>query len=150
MTLSERFQSDYKYLSYLSISLIACVVVFALFVIGVISINGAFMAKDATEFYFISANVVITFAALKVARYTYDKRVQYIHIDTFGVRDRLEQMKTAIFIHHGLAAIPGILSIICLLLFGRYIVMIILIIALVEMIRKYPNEQRITDAVSYR
>jgi hypothetical protein len=149
MNIPQRYQSDYKYLSYLSISIIAAMILFGSFVLGLISINGAILAGSSIEFYFIVANVVLTYAGINVARFTYHKRLQYIHVDTFSIQARLEHMKTLIFLHHALTAIPGILSIICLLLFGRYLMIIILIISIVEMIRKYPKEKTITNAVKY-
>jgi hypothetical protein len=142
-----KYKSDFIALSRLSLGLMSTIIVFGIVV--VLMTKNEYLLKGHSSFkYFMPAAILATIASLFVARYIHRTRLEFIHVETENTRDRLEQLKAIIFLHHAVCNIPCILSIICFILFGNFVFLALVVIVFAEMISKYPTEARVNDAVN--
>ena len=142
-----KYKADFIALSRLSIGLMGTVVFFGVAVV-LMTKNDYLLKGHSSEKYFLPATILLTVASLFVARYIHRTRLEFIHVETETTKDRLEQLKAIIFLHHAVCNIPCILSFICFILFGNFIFLLFVAIVMAEMISKYPSEQRINNAVT--
>jgi hypothetical protein len=146
MSFRRKFKSDFIALSRLSISLMGTVIFFGVSVM--LMTKNEFILRGHPSFkYFFPATILLTIASLLVARYTHRTRLEFIHVETITPKDRIEQYKAIIFLHHAVCNIPCILCMICFILYGNLIFILIVAIVMAEMISKYPNEKRINRAI---
>ena len=147
MSFRPKYKSDFIALSRLSLGLMATIVFFGVVVV-LMTRNEYLLKGHSSEKYFFPAAILVTIASLLVARYIHRTRLEFIHVETETTRDRLGQLKAIIFLHHAVCNIPCILSIICFILFGNFVFLLLVAIVFVEMISKYPTEDRINNAIN--
>lgn len=147
MSFRPKYKADFVMLSRLSIFLMSTVVMFGTAVVVMTKNEHLLKGHDSFN-YFFPGTIVLTIAALLVARYTHRTRLEFIHVETENTSDRLRQFKAIIFLHHSICNIPCILSIICYALYGNFFFVLQIIIVMAEMIKKYPSEDRVNEAVT--
>lgn len=147
MSFRPKYKKDFIALSRLSLALMASIVIFGVLVV-LMTKNEYLLKGHSSEKYFLPATILLTIASLFVARYIHRTRIEFIHVETETTKDRLEQLKAIIFLHHAVCNIPCILSIICFILFGNFIFLFFVVLVFAEMISKYPTEDRINNAVN--
>ena len=147
MSFRPKYKSDFIALSRLSLGLMATVVTFGVVVV-LMTRNEYLLKGHSSQKYFLPAAILAAIASLFVARYIHRTRLEFIHVETETTRDRLDQLKAIIFLHHAVCNIPCILSIICFILFGNFVFLLLVAVVFAEMISKYPTEDRINDAVN--
>lgn len=148
MTFRHSFKKDFRLLNIISISTIGAIVFFTILVVLYNYNKEAFLHGHFSQKFFFPATILLTCAGLLVARYIYRGRMDCIHIDTYSVKDRIEQYKTILCLHHGICSIPAILSIICFLLFANYFYLLFISGVLIEIGSKYPRDEKINDAIN--
>jgi hypothetical protein len=146
MSFRKMYKSDFIYLSRLSYGLMATAILFGIVVV-LMTKNEYLLKGHSSLKYFLPATILLTIASLMLARYTHRTRLEFIHVETECPKDRIEQYKAIIFLHHAICNIPCILSFICFILYGNFIFLFFVAVVMAEMISKYPNEERINSAI---
>ena len=147
MSYRPRYKAHFIALSRLSLFLMSTAAGFGIVVV-LMTKNEHVLQGHSSFKYFMLADIITTLASIYVARYIYRTRIEMIEVETYSTRDRLEQLKTIIFLHHATCNIPCILNMICYILFGNFVFLILFVVVFVEMVRKYPTEDRVNDAVN--
>ena len=140
------YKSDFNALIHLSLFMTGCVVLFGIITM-IITQNEHSLAGHYTFWYFFPATMLLTWAGIYVARYIHRTRIEFIHVETETTKDRLEQMKAIIFLHHGACNVPFILNIICFILFGNFFFLLFIGIIIAELAGKFPTTARVNKAI---
>jgi O-antigen/teichoic acid export membrane protein len=140
--------ADYRALSILTKAIIAGILVFSTVALLVHFFQGAFIQDKnlgntiTVILVFLSANVIAG------TRFIYTRRVNKLMETNQSSKEKLDIFRAINITHMALCEMPAILSILLFICFGNFLLFLAVGMALVEMIKKFPTQQRIESAVN--
>lgn len=140
--------ADYKALSVLTSALIGGIVLFSLIAVVLHFVKGPFINdENSTSTAFTVLLLVAAFVIIG-ARWIYNKRINALKETNQTSKEKLDLFRAITITHMALCEIPALLSIIAFLIFGSFLLFLPVAMALVEMILKFPTQQRAESAVN--
>ncbi|MBA2745686.1 MAG: hypothetical protein H0U44_05625 [Flavisolibacter sp.] len=148
MNFRKAFLSDFRLLQFTTLGQVGAMLFFLTIVFFYNLNRVAFLDGQASQFFFLPASVALTIIAIRVSRYIYRRRMEYIFVDTVTERQRLEQFKSTLFLHHAICLVPAITSTICFLLFANFFYVILNGFIIAELSAKYSSDRIISNAIN--
>jgi len=147
MNMETDHTADYKALSVLTTALIIgilifCVVSVLLYYFGGISYN--LQEYSQTAFLLVLLFAVIVIIA---TRFIYVKRVNVLKETNQTSKEKLDIFRSITITHMALCEFTALLSIICFMVFGNFLFFLVVVVALGEMILKFPTQHRIESVI---
>ena len=140
--------ADYKALAVLTRALLTGLLVFSILSIVLHYFGGVSdRLKDDSQIVF-SCVLVLSIIVILITRVIYSKRVNALKETNQSSKEKLDIFRGITITHMVLCEFPALLSIICFLIFGNFLFFIPVCVALVEMVMKFPTQQRIESAVN--
>lgn len=140
--------ADYKALSILTIALMIGILLFSAVSLIIHFIQGAFIKDKKLENLISAFLLVIAFVVILGARFVYTKRVNSLMETNQTSREKLDIFRAITITHMALCEVPAILSIVMFICFGNFLLFLPVGMALVEMFKKFPTQQRVDSAVN--
>lgn len=140
--------ADYKALSIVTMALMGGVLFFSSISILIHFIQGAFIADKDLEKTFVGIVIVIAAIVIIVTRIIYTRRVASLMETNSSSKEKFDIFRAITITHMALCEMPAILSITIFICFGNFLFFLPVAIALMEMFRKFPTQQRIESAVN--
>jgi hypothetical protein len=140
--------ADYKALSVLTSALIGGIVLFSLIAVLIHFLQGPFVRDENSAETAFAVLLLIAVVVIIGARWIYNKRVKALMETNQTSKEKLDLFRVITITHMALCEIPAFLSIIALLIFGNLLLFLPVAIGLIEMILKFPSQQRIDSAVN--
>ena len=140
--------ADYKALSIVTKALIGGVVFFSIVAIVIHFIQGAFIADKDLENIFFTIVLLIAAIIIIITRIVYRRRVNSLMETNSSSREKLDIFRVITITHMALCEMPAMLSIVVFICFGNFLFFLPVAMALVEMFKKFPTQQRIESAVN--
>ena len=141
-------QGDYRSLSILTISMIMGVVIFSIVSIVIHFTSGSFIADKATMNIFIIVDYILGFTLLLAARILYKHRVEILKELNLSSSEKRERFRNISITHLALCELSAFFSLICFILFGHFLFFLIVVIALYEMISRFPSREKVENIVN--
>lgn len=140
--------ADYRALSIVTIALMGGVVFFSIVATIIHFIQGAFITdKDLENTFFVTV-LIIAAIVIIVTRIIYNRRVNSLMEMNSSSREKLDIFRVITITHMALCEMPAMLSIVVFICFGNFLFFLPVAMALVEMFKKFPTQQRIESAVN--
>lgn len=140
--------ADYKALSIVTKALIGGVLFFSIISILIHFIQGAFIADKDLEKTFVVIVLILAAIVVIVTRFIYTRRVNSLMETNSSSREKLDIFRAITITHMALCEMPAILSITVFICFGNFLFFFPVGMALIEMFKKFPTQQRIESAVN--
>ena len=140
--------ADYKALSIVTKALIGGVVFFSIVAIVIHFIQGAFIADKDLENIFFTIVLLIAAIIIIITRIVYRRRVNSLMETNSSSREKLDIFRAITITHMALCEMPAMLSIVVFICFGNFLFFLPVVMALVEMFKKFPTQQSIESAVN--
>lgn len=140
--------SDYKALAVLTRALIGGVLLFAIISILIHFANGAFIEDKNLETTLFVALLLIAVVVVLGARFVYSRRISNLMERNQSGKEKLDLFRAITITHMALCEFPAILSILLFLCFGNFLFFLSAVIGLIEMLLKFPTQQRIESVVN--
>ena len=148
MNITEKRNADYRALSILAIAMLAGILLFSVMGIAVHYITGSSLAGNKITNTFFVLALLLAAAAITAARSLYKKTVDTLKRSIETSKEKLEGFRAMTLTHMALCEIPALLSVICFMLFGNFLFFLVVLMALVEMISKFPFRKRVETVVN--
>lgn len=140
--------ADYKALSVLTSALIGGIILFSLIAVVIHFVKGRFINDENSINTAFTILLLIAAFVIFGARWIYNKRVNALKETNQTSKEKLDLFRAITITHMALCEIPALLSIIAFLIFGSFLLFLPVAMALVEMILKFPTQQRAESAVN--
>jgi hypothetical protein len=140
--------ADYKALSVLTKALIAGVLFFSAISILIHFIRGAIIHEENLGNRIFAVVAFMAAVIIIGARFIYTKRVNRLMETNQSSKEKLDIFRAITITHMALCELPAILSCILFICFGNFFLFLPVAIAIVEMIKKFPTQQRIESVVN--
>lgn len=140
--------ADYKALSIVTKALIGGVLFFSIISILIHFMQGAFIADKDLEKIFAGVVLIIAAIVILVTRFIYTRRVNNLMETNSSSKEKLDIFRAITITHMALCEMPAMLSIVVFICFGNFLFFLPVAMALVEMFKKFPTQQRIESAVN--
>lgn len=140
--------ADYKALSIVTKSLIGGVLFFSIISIVIHFVQGVFITDKDLENTFFAIVLAIAAIVIIVTRIIYTKRVNSLMEANSSSKEKLDIFRAITITHMALCEMPAMLSIVVFICFGNFLFFLPVAMALVEMFKKFPTQQRIGSAVN--
>ena len=140
--------ADYKALSILTIALIVGILVFSGISLLIHFIQGTFIQDKNLQSTIFTVILLIAVIIILGARSIYTRRVNKLMETNQSSKEKLDIFRAITITHMALCEMAAILSIILFICFGNFLLFLPVGMALVEMIKKFPTQQRIESAVN--
>ena len=148
MNTSSDYTTDYKALSVLTIALMIGILLFSVISLVIHFIQGAFIKDKSLENPISIILLVIATVVILGARFVYTKRVKSLMEANQTSREKLDVFRAITITHMALCELPALLSIVMFICFGNFLLFLPVAMAVVEMFKKFPTQQRIDSAVN--
>jgi len=148
MNTSSDYTTDYKALSVLTIALMIGILLFSVISLVIHFIQGAFIKDKSLENLISIILLAIAAVVILGARLVYTKRVNSLMETNQTSREKLDIFRAITITHMALCEVPAILSIVMFICFGNFLLFLPVAMALIEMFKKFPTQQRIDSAVN--
>lgn len=147
MNMQTDHAADYKALAILTRALIIGILLFcgvsiALYYFGGLSNH---LQEYSQTVFFIA--LIFTLTVVMATRAIYVKRVNVLKETNQSSKEKLDIFRSITITHMALCEFPALLSIICFMVFGNFLFFLIVVIALGEMILKFPTQHRIESVI---
>jgi nitrate/nitrite transporter NarK len=139
---------DYKVLSVITKAMIAGILLFTTVAIVIHFLQDASIQDKNLNNKVFAIVLLIAVVIILVARIVYTKRINILRETNQSNREKLDVFRVITITHMALCEVPAILSIILFICFGNFLLFLAVAIALIEMIKKFPTQQRIESAVN--
>lgn len=139
---------DYKALSILTKAILGGILLFSTVALLVHVFQGAFINDKNLGNTITVILVVLTAIVIMVARFVYTRRVNKLMETNQSSKEKLDIFRAINITHMALCEMPALLSIILFICFGNFLLFLAVGMALIEMIKKFPTQQRIESAVN--
>lgn len=140
--------ADYRALSIITKALIGGILFFSIVSIVIHFIQGAFIVDKDLENTFFAIVLAIAAIVILVTRFIYTRRVNSLMATNSSGREKLDIFRAITITHMALCEMPAMLSIVAFICFGNFLFFLPVAMALVEMFKKFPTQQRIESAVN--
>jgi len=140
--------ADYKALSILTKGLIGGILLFSILSIVLHYLRGVSGMLQDDSSVFLSAVLIVTAIIILITRAIYSKRVNILKETNQTSKEKLDIFRSITITHMALCEVPALLSIICYLLFGNFLFFVAVLIALAEMLMKFPTRGRIESVIN--
>jgi hypothetical protein len=148
MSTSTDHTADYKALSILTWALMLGIVLFSVVSIVIHFMQGAFIKDDDLGDTLFVIILSIAIVAIVGARLIYNKRINSLKETNQTSKEKLDIFRAITITHMALCEMPALLSIICFLLLGNFLLLLPVVIALVEMFLKFPTQHKIESTIN--
>jgi hypothetical protein len=140
--------ADYKALSFVTKALIGNVLFFSSISILIHLAQDAFITDKDLEKTFFAITLIIAAIVIVAARIIYARRVKSLTELNRSGKEKLYVFRAITITHMALYEMPAILSITVFICFGNFLLFLVVAMALVEMFKKFPTQQRMESAVN--
>ena len=139
--------SDYRALSIITKALIGGVLLFSAISLVIHFVQGAFIKDENLSKTISIILVLISSFVIGGARLIYAKRTNSLMATNQTVREKLDIFRAITVTHMALCEMPAILSIALFICFGNFLLFLVVGMAIVEMVKKFPSQHRIESVV---
>lgn len=137
-----------RIISTMTLSMIIGIILFLIVTVVVNYYNGPFI-KDSglanTVFYILMA---ISFLIVIGARLAYNKKILSLKSTSGSLTEKMNNFRAISITHMALCELPAIISLICFMLFGGYLLLIPAFLSVAEMIVKYPTSGKMEEVAN--
>lgn len=140
--------ADYRALSILTKAIMGGILLFSVIALLVHFFQGTFIKDKSLENIIFTCLLLIAAIVIIGARFVYTKRVNNLMETNQSSKEKLDIFRAITITHMALCEMPAILSIALFICFGNFLLFLPVAMALVEMIKKFPTQQRIGSAVN--
>lgn len=140
--------ADHKALSILTKAMIAGILFFSAISLLIHFVKGAFIQDQNLSNTVFAILLLIAVVVIVGARLVYTKRINSLMETNQSGKEKLDLFRGITITHMALCEMPALISIILFICFGNFLLFLPVGMALVEMIKKFPTQQRIDSAVN--
>jgi hypothetical protein len=140
--------ADYKALAVLTRALIFGIVIFSVVSVVLHFIQGTFVKDESLVNTVFLVIISIAIVAIIGARIIYTKRTNVLKESNQTSKEKLDIFRAITITHMALCEMPALLGIICFLILGSYLFLIPVLMALAEMILKFPTQTKIESTIN--
>lgn len=141
-------EQDYKAMSILSTAMIAGIALFSFISIAVHFFKGEFWPDKSIGNTLFAIALFLGVIVITVSNMWYKKKIDELKEANQTTIEKLNEFRSITITHAALCEFLAILSIIFFLLTGSFLLFLLVGMALVEMVKKFPTRDRI-DSVVY-
>jgi len=140
--------ADYKALSTITKALMAGILLFLVMSLAIHFTQGGFIEDENLGSIMFVIVLFIAVIVIVGARLIYTRRVRGLMESNQSSKQKLDIFRAITITHMALCEMPAILSIVVFICFGTFVMLLPVAMALVEMFKKFPTQQRIDSAVN--
>ncbi|MGZ3938208.1 MAG: hypothetical protein ACXVLT_05875 [Flavisolibacter sp.] len=140
--------ADYKALSTVTKALMAGILLFLVISLVIHFAQGGFIEDKNLENIVFTVLLLISAGVIVGARIIYTRRVGTLMESNQSSREKLDIFRAITITHMALCEMPAMLSIAMFICFGNFLLLLPVAMALVEMFKKFPTQQRIESTVN--
>jgi len=140
--------ADYKALSIITKALIGGILLFCGISVLIHFTQGAFIQDKNIENIIVAILLLIGVVVILGARMVYTRRVNKLMEANQSSKEKLDIFRAITITHMALCEVPAIISIVLFICFGNFLLLLPVGMALIEMIKKFPTQQKVESAVN--
>lgn len=132
----------------LSMSFFSTIKSIVFFFVAGVAVNiwkGAIFQNTDPDNTLLGACILLYAVYLTMVRFIYNKRMNGLGESVTSLPDKMNQCKKAFNLFIALVEIPAVIGIICFLLTGKFLILLVPLMAIVQMILKRPTEAKLED-----
>jgi hypothetical protein len=140
--------AEYKALSIITKALIGGILLFSGISVLIHFTQGAFIQDKNIENIIVAILLLIGVVVILGARMVYTRRVNKLMEANQSSKEKLDIFRAITITHMALCEMPAIISIVLFICFGNFLLLLPVGMALIEMIKKFPTQQKVESAVN--
>ncbi len=144
-----RETDPYNTLSLITVSMISSIVIFAILALFYHFTEGPLLDDKNLKRIFFTMVLFASAVLITIGNMRYKKSVDALKYSSKKNNEKLDDFRSMHIIQMALYEMPALLAIVFFFLFGDFLYLIMAGLALIEMIRKFPQRKKIEELINF-